>query len=140
MCLLGAVKGAEEAPLDAGHVVFCEVGVVLGGGVSAWPQHGNEAGCHSVRAGLLFDGAPGAGSRAVPGGFLLLGTEGDLPRPPLCGDLPGPLGLFGKAVHRPAKALIAAADGEQRVQGLAPPAAPDVGVIWLVLPAVRVGA
>ena len=140
VCLLEAVEGAEEAPLDAGHVLLCEVGVVLGGGASAWPQQGHEAACHHVRAELLCDGARGAGSSAVRGGLLLLGTEGDLSRPPLCGDLPGPLGPFGKAVHRPAKTLVAAADGEQRVQGLAPPRAPDVSIVWLVPPGVRVGA
>ena len=31
--LLEVVEGAEETSLDAGHVLLCEVGVVLGGGV-----------------------------------------------------------------------------------------------------------
>ena len=33
VCLLEVVEGLEEASLDAGHVLLCEVGVVLGGGV-----------------------------------------------------------------------------------------------------------
>ena len=50
--LLEVVGGAEEASLDAGHVLLREVGVVLGGGVGAWPQQRHEAGCHHVRAEL----------------------------------------------------------------------------------------
>ena len=38
MCLLEVVEGAEEASLDAGHVVLREFGVVLGGDVTA-AQH-----------------------------------------------------------------------------------------------------
>ena len=82
----------------------------------------------------------GGGSRAVQGGLPLLGTQGDLPRPLLCGDLPGALRSFAMAVHCAAKALVAAADEEQRLQGLAPPGVPDVGVVRLVLPGVRVVA
>ena len=52
MRLLEVVEGAEEASLDAGHVLFREVGVVLAGGVWAWPQQRHEAGCHHVRAEL----------------------------------------------------------------------------------------
>ena len=52
VCLLEVVEGAEEASLDAGHVLLCEVGVVLGGGVLARPQQRHEAGCHHVRAEL----------------------------------------------------------------------------------------
>ena len=52
VCLLEVVKGAEEASLDAGHVLLCEVGVVLGGGVWARPQQRHEAGCHHVWAEL----------------------------------------------------------------------------------------
>ena len=52
MCLLEVVEGAEEASLDAGHVLLCEVGVVLGGGVWARPQQCHEAGCHHVWAEL----------------------------------------------------------------------------------------
>ena len=52
VCLLEVVEGAEEASLDAGHVLLCEVGVVLGGGVSARPQQRHEAACHHVRAEL----------------------------------------------------------------------------------------
>ena len=37
VCLLEVVEGPEEASLDAGHVLLCEVGVVLGGGVGARP-------------------------------------------------------------------------------------------------------
>ena len=50
VCLLEVVEGLEEASLDAGHVLLCEVGVVLGGGVGARPQQRHEAGCHHVRA------------------------------------------------------------------------------------------
>ena len=51
-CLLEVVEGAEEASLDAGHVLLREVGVVFGGGVWARPQQRHEAGCHHVRAEL----------------------------------------------------------------------------------------
>ena len=50
--LLEVVEGAEEASLDAGHVLLREVGVVLGGGVWARRQQRHEAGCHHVRAEL----------------------------------------------------------------------------------------
>ena len=50
--LLEVVEGGEEASLDAGHVLLCEVGVVLSGGVGAQPQHRHEAGCHHVWAEL----------------------------------------------------------------------------------------
>ena len=49
---LEVVEGAEEASLDAAHVLLREVGVVLGGGVGARPQQRHEAGCHHVRAEL----------------------------------------------------------------------------------------
>ena len=52
VCLLEVVEGAEEASLDAGHVLLSEVGVVLGGGVWARPQQRREAGCHHVSAEL----------------------------------------------------------------------------------------
>ena len=52
VCLLEVVEGAEEALLDAGHVLLRELGVVLGWGVWAWPQQRHEAGCHHVRGGL----------------------------------------------------------------------------------------
>ena len=52
MRLLEVVKGAEEASLDAGHVLLPEVGLVLAGGVGARPQQRHEAGCHRVRAEL----------------------------------------------------------------------------------------
>ena len=72
-------------------------------------------------------------------GLPLPGAQPDLPQPPVRGNLTGPLGALGKAIHRPAKAFLAAADGEQRVQGPAFPRAPDVGVVRVVLPGVRVG-
>ena len=50
--LLEVIQGAEEASLDAGHVLLREVGVVLRGGVGARPQQRHEAGCHHVRAKL----------------------------------------------------------------------------------------
>ena len=52
VCLLEVVEGLEEASLDAGHILLCEVGVVLGGGVWARPQQRHEAGCHHVWAEL----------------------------------------------------------------------------------------
>ena len=52
----------------------------------------------------------------------------------------GPLRPLGKEIHRPTKALAAAADGEQRVQGFAFPRAPDLGALRLVPPGVRVEA
>ena len=52
VCLLEVVEGAEEASLDAGHVLLCKVGVVLGGGVWARPQQRDEAGFHHVWAEL----------------------------------------------------------------------------------------
>ena len=69
----------------------------------------------------------GGGSPAVWGGFPLLGAQPDHPHAPVRWDPPGPLGPLGEAIHRPTKALAAAADGEQRVQGFAFPRAPDVG-------------
>ena len=68
------------------------------------------------------------------GGFPLLGAQRDHPHPSVRGDPPGPLGPFGEAIHRPTKALVAAADGEQRVQGFGFPLAPDVGVVRVVPP------
>ena len=50
--LLEVVEGAEEASLDAGHVLLREVEVVLGEGVGARPQHIHEASCHHVWAEL----------------------------------------------------------------------------------------
>ena len=52
MRLLEVMECAEEASLDAGHVVLREVGVVFGGGVCAWPQQRHEVGCRHVRAEL----------------------------------------------------------------------------------------
>ena len=52
VCLLEVVEGAEEASLDAGHVILYEVGIVLGGGVWVRPQQRHEAGCHHVWAEL----------------------------------------------------------------------------------------
>ena len=52
VCNLEVVEGAEEAPLDARHVLLGEVGVVLGRGVWARPQQGHEVGCHHVWAEL----------------------------------------------------------------------------------------
>ena len=82
----------------------------------------------------------GRGSPVVWGALPLLGAQRDLPQPLVRGDPPGPLGPLGKAIHCPTKALVSAADGEQRVQGFASPRAPDVGVVRLVLPGVRVEA
>ena len=85
-------------------------------------------------------GRGGVGTLRFGGGFPLLGAQCDHPHPPVRGDPPGPLGPLGEAIHRPIKALVAAADGEQRVQGFAFPRAPDVGVVRVVPPGVRVGA
>ena len=81
----------------------------------------------------------GGGSPAVWGGFPLLGAQRDHPHQPVRGDPPGPLGPLGEAIHRPTKALAAAADGGQRVQGFAFPRAPDVGVVRVVPPGVSSG-
>ena len=113
VCLLEAFEGAKEA----GHVVVREVGIALGGGVWARPQQGHEAGCHHVQAELYGDGAAGGGSRAVQGGVPLLGTDCYAW---ICQDR---WVYFGGAVHPPTKALVAAADEEQRVQGPALPRA-----------------
>ena len=50
--LLGVVEGAEEASLEAGHVLLREVGVVSNRGVGPRPQQRHEAGCHYVWAEL----------------------------------------------------------------------------------------
>ena len=84
-------------------------------------------------------GRGGGGSHTVRGGLPLLAAQCDLPHPPLRGDLPGPLCPFGKAIHRLANVLVAAADGKQRVPGPVLPRAPDVGVVGLILPGVCVG-
>ena len=110
MRLLEVVEGAEKASLDARHVLPREVGVVLGGDVWARPQQRHEAGCHHVRAELYSGGAWGSGSPAVQGGFPLLGAQRDPPQPAVHGDSQGLLGPLGKAIHRPTKALAAAAD------------------------------
>ena len=68
------------------------------------------------------------------------GAQRDLPQPPVRGDPPSPLGPLGKAIHCPTKALVSAADGEQRVQGSVSPCAPDRGVFRLVLRGVHVEA
>ena len=85
-------------------------------------------------------GRGGVGPLRVWGGFPLLGAQRDHPHPSVGGDPPGPLGPLGEAIHRPTKALVAAADGEQRVQGFGFPRAPDVGVVRVIPPGVRVGA
>ena len=72
-------------------------------------------------------GHRGVGSPAVRWGLPLLGAQHDLPQPPVRGDPPGPLGPLCKAIHRPTKALVAATDEEQRVQGLAFPTCPRGG-------------
>ena len=85
-------------------------------------------------------GRVGVGPLRFWGGLPLLGAQRDHPHPPVRGDLPGLLGPLGEAIHRPTKALAAAADGEQPVQGFASPRAPDVGVVRVVPLGVRVGA
>ena len=56
------------------------------------------------------------------------------------GFVPDPFRPLGKVIHRLAKVLIVAADGEQRVQAPVLPRAPDLGVVRLVLPGVSVEA
>ena len=85
-------------------------------------------------------GRGGVGPLPFGGASLCWGAQRDHPHPPVRGDPPGPLGPLGEAIHRPTKALAAAADGEQHVQGFAFPRAPDVGVVQVVPPGVRVGA
>ena len=75
MCLLEVVECAKEASLDAGHGPLREVGVVLGGGVWARPQHRHEAGCHHVRAELLGGGACGMGPLRFGGASLCWGRS-----------------------------------------------------------------
>ena len=75
VCLLEVVEGLEEASLDAGHVLLCEVGVVLGGGVWARPQQRHEAGCmygHSCRV----VGRGGVGPLRFGGASLCWGRSG----------------------------------------------------------------
>ena len=90
-------------------------------GVSG-PDHSRvmRRGATMYRQGCVAIGRGGVGSRGVQGGPSLLGMQGDRPRSMLCGDLPGQWSPSGKAVHRPAKALIPAAHGEHRVRGPAP--------------------
>ena len=49
---LEVIEGAEEASLDAGHVLLRELRLAFGGGVWARPQQRHEAGCHHVQAEL----------------------------------------------------------------------------------------
>ena len=46
------LEATEEASLDAVHVLFSELGVVLDWVVWARPQQRHEAGCHHVWAEL----------------------------------------------------------------------------------------
>ena len=62
------VEGAEEASLDARHVLLREVGVVLGGRVRARPQQRHEAGCHHVGAELQGGGARGGSGQPPSAG------------------------------------------------------------------------
>ena len=66
------------------------------------------------------------------GGLLLLGLDGDHRCPAVGRDLPRPLCPFGEEVERPAKALVAAADGQEGLQRLLLPLALDVGAVRLV--------
>ena len=70
---LEVVEGAEEASLDAGHVLLIQVGVNLAGDVWDRPQQRHEAGCHHVRAELYGGWARGGGSLAGQGGLPLPG-------------------------------------------------------------------
>ena len=63
VCLLEVVQGLEEASLDAGHVLLCEVGVVLGGGVWARPQQRHDAGSRTP-FGLAHEGLQDLVSRS----------------------------------------------------------------------------
>ena len=73
VCLLEAFAGAEEALLDARHVLFRELGVVLGGAVWARPQQGHEAGYHHVRAAVWWLGVGGVGPMRFRGVSLCWG-------------------------------------------------------------------
>ena len=96
--------------------------------------------CREVGRGVVGPMRFGGASLAIGGDFPLLGAKCELRHPPLRGDLQGPLGPFSKAIHGVANVLVASVDGEQRVQEPALPRAPDVGVVRLVLPGVRVRA
>ena len=63
-------------------------------------------------------GRGGVGFLRFGGASLCWGAQRDHPHPPVRGDPRGLLGPLGEAIHRPTKALAAAADGEQRVQDL----------------------
>ena len=70
MHLLEVVEGAEEASLDAGHVLLREVALAFGGSVWARPQQRHEAGCHHVRAELWVVGRGGLGPLRFGGALL----------------------------------------------------------------------
>ena len=61
VCLLEAVEGAEEASLDAGHVLFPVVGVVLAGGVWARPQQVKRRAATMYRQSCMVVGRAGIG-------------------------------------------------------------------------------
>ena len=85
-------------------------------------------------------GRGGMGPLRLGGGFLCWGRSVTLHSHWSVGIPHGTLGPLGKAIHRSTKALAAAADGEQRVQGFAFPRARGVGDVRLISPGVRVQA
>ena len=124
-------KPGEERPLGTRPLTVLSMVYGLWAGTGWWEvMRWQEAWIHPRAYGFP----------AVREGLPLLGAQRDTPQPRVRGDPPGPLSTLGKAIHRPTKALVAAADGEQRVRGPAFPRAPDVGVVRLVLPGVRVEA
>ena len=64
VCSPEVVQGAEEGPLDSGHVLLREPGVVLGGG-GAGPGQDHEGSRHHEWAELQGGRAWGDGSSAV---------------------------------------------------------------------------
>ena len=96
----------------------CGLLVVVGQGA---PRLGRRALRHECCGGGGGDGgrAPCSELLLLGLGWLgpkvvedVLGALGSGCRRAHCEDLPGPLGPFGKAPLRPAKVLVAAADGE----------------------------
>ena len=108
--LLEVVQGAEEASLDAGHVLPREVGVVLGLGFLCPATAAPRGGLPPCTGRALGRWGVGGRVRCGSRGLSLQGAQRDLPQPPVRGDPPGPLGPLFKAIHRPTKALVAAAD------------------------------
>ena len=71
LCLLEVVEGAEQSSLDAGYVLFREVGLALGGGVWDRPQQRHVTACHHVQAELEGGWGEGGWFPCGSGGLVL---------------------------------------------------------------------